>query len=116
MYLNQFKKSLFFLVLLVFQYVICRYLFFDLHGMKDIPFLLFDISIVTMVIAVYNHLKITSISSVIGYILWFFIAFIFQSNGLDEGMGMTNNFWIIWLVGYIGTIVISLCLDLKRKV
>ena len=51
---NKLKKTLFLLLLIIVQFILCRYVFFDLHKIKDVPFMLFDIGIFTMVTAIYN--------------------------------------------------------------
>ena len=82
--------------LLGISYWLCRYVFFEMHGMKDWPNLLAILSVFILVIATIFGNRIISAATVIGYIGGFILAMIFNTDGVDPGGGRTNNGWIIW--------------------
>ena len=92
---------------LMIGFVLIRFLLFELHGMKQWPFILMLLCLVAIVISIMLKAKMTSIVSSISYIIGFFIAYSFQKNGIDNGGGTTNNLWIIWNVIIILTVLVS---------
>ncbi len=94
--------------LLAVSYWICRFAFFDLHGMIQWPNLLAIMSIVTIVSATIFGNRIVSIAPVIGYMGGFIIAMAFSSDTMDPGGGQTNNAWIIWAIVLISSVLIGI--------
>jgi len=43
-----------------------------------------------------------------GFLVTFFLALIFQRDGVDPAGASTNNFWYIWVFTFIGAFVLSL--------
>jgi hypothetical protein len=99
--------------LLGVSYWLSRYTFFEMHGMKQWPNLLALLSITILVIATMLGNRIISASTVLGYMGGFILAMIFNTDGIDQGGGRTNNTWIIWgtifgfsiLIGFILTLI-----------
>jgi len=99
--------------LLGISYWLCRYTFFEMHGMKQWPNLLAILSIAILVIATIFGNRIISATTVIGYMGGFILAMTFNTDGIDPGGGRTNNAWIIWgtifsfsiLIGFIFTFI-----------
>jgi len=81
--------------LLGISYWLCRYTFFEMHGMKQWPNLLAILSIAILVIATIFGNRIISATTVIGYMGGFILAMTFNTDGIDPGGGRTNNAWII---------------------
>lgn len=101
--------------LLGISYWLCRFSFFELHGMKQWPNLLAMLSIVTIVIAAIFGSRLTPAAAVIGYMGGFIIAMIFNTDGVDPGGGGTNNAWIIWGIVFFLSILIGIISDLFIK-
>ena len=79
------------LIILLLEYFICRYLFFDLHGMREFPQLLLLVGVVFLLLAAAGGLKIFSISVLAGYPLGFICGMALQSYGTDPGGGRTSR-------------------------
>ena len=82
-------------------FVLCRYVFFDIHGMKEWPVDLFVVGIVFMVISFFLKCKIAPICTSVAYLIGFVAGTIFQTNGVDAGGGTTNNLWVIWTIVFV---------------
>ena len=101
--------------LLGISYLLCRFSFFQMHGMKQLPNLLAILSIVIIVIATIFGNRITPLATVIGYMGGFILAMIFNTDGVDPGGGSTNNAWIILGVVFILSILIGIILSFISK-
>ena len=97
--------------LLGISYWLCRYTFFEMHGMKDWTNLLAILSIVILVIATMFGKRIISVATVIGYMGGFIFAMIFNTDGIDPRGGRTNNAWLIWGIVFILSIFIGFILS-----
>lgn len=89
------------LCVLSIGFVLCRYVFFDIHGIKQLPVWLFVIGVVSMAVSFFLEGKTTPICTAVAYIVGFIAGAIFQTNGVDAGGGTTNNLWIIWAVVFV---------------
>ena len=89
------------LCVLSIGFVLCRYVFFDIHGMKQLPVWLFVVGVVSMAVSFFLEGKTTPICTAVAYIVGFIAGAIFQTNGVDAGGGTTNNLWIIWAVVFV---------------
>ena len=96
------------LCVLCISFVMCRYVYFDMHGMKQLPFWLFVFGTISLLISFYLEGKTTPICTAVAYIIGFISGVIFQTNGLDAGGGTTNNMWIIWIVVFVCIILIGI--------
>ncbi|MPW27073.1 hypothetical protein GC105_14925 [Alkalibaculum sp. M08DMB] len=96
--------------LLAISYWICRFVFFGMHGMKQWPNMLAIVSLIIIVIASIGGRQSLSVATVIGYIGGFVLAMIFNTDGVDQGGGATNNAWKIWGTIFICSILISIIL------
>lgn len=97
--------------LLAISYWLCRFLFFEIHGMKGWPNTLAMASLIIIIIATIFGKQIISITTLAGYIGGFIISMIFSTDGVDPGGGRTNNAWIIWGVVFIISILIGIILN-----
>ena len=82
-------------------FVLCRYVFFDIHGMKQWPVILFAIGIIAVAISFILEGKTTPVCTAFSYIAGFAVGVIFQTDGTDAGGATTNNLWMIWTVVFI---------------
>ncbi len=101
--------------LLGISYWLCRYSFFELHGMKQWPDLLALLSILIIVITTIRGSRIIPAATVAGYLGGFIFAMIFSIDGVDPGGGRTNNGWIIWGFIFIFSFLIGFILDFISK-
>ena len=96
------------LCVLCISFVMCRYVFFDIHGMKQLPIWLFVVGMVSMAVSFFLKGKTIPICTAVAYIVGFIAGVLFQTNGLDAGGGTTNNLWIIWSTVFICLILIGI--------
>ena len=89
------------LCVLSIGFVLCRYVFFDIHGIKQLPVWLFVVGVISMAVSFFLEGKTTPICTAVAYIVGFIAGAIFQTNGVDAGGGTTNNLWIIWAVVFV---------------
>ena len=89
------------LCVLSIGFVLCRYVFFDIHGIKQLPVWLFVVGMIAMAVSFFLEGKTTPICTAVAYIVGFIAGAIFQTNGVDAGGGTTNNLWIIWAVVFV---------------
>lgn len=101
--------------LLGISYWLCRFSFFEMHGMKQWPDLLAILSITIIVIATIFGNRIIPVATIVGYMGGFILAMIFNTDGVDPGGGRTNNAWIIWGTVFIFLILIGIVLDFISK-
>lgn len=101
--------------LLGISYWLSRFSFFEMHGMKQWPNLLAILSITIIVIATIFGNRIIPVVTVVGYMSGFILAMIFNTDGVDQGGGRTNNDWIIWATVFIFSILIGIILGFIYK-
>ena len=87
--------------------VLCRYVFFEMHGMKQLPVLLFGIGMFLVALSFFLKGKVIPICISFAYIVGFVAGVVFGTNGIDAGGGATNNLWIIWTVVFICCTVVG---------
>jgi len=98
--------------ILCLGYVLTRFVFFDLHGMKQWPLVLFLCGIIVIAISFIAKAKQVPIFTALSYIAGFTVGAIFQTDGLDAGGGKINNLWIIWTVVFVCFILASILTEL----
>lgn len=101
--------------LLGISYWLCRFSFFEMHGMKQWPNLLAILSIAIIVIATIFGNRIIPVATIVGYMGGFILAMIFNTDGVDPGGGRVNNAWIIWGTVFIFSILIGIILGFISK-
>ena len=99
------------LVLFGISYWFCRYALFQMHGMKQWPNLLAIIGITILVVATLYGNRIIPLASIVGYLGGFILAMIYNTDGVDQGGGRTNNAWIIWGMTFIISILTGFILS-----
>ncbi len=105
------------LVVLLLEFVLCRFAFFSFHGMKEWPLVLFLVGIVVLVFSMFHkkNYNYVPVFTVIGYFVGFWAGVLFSSKGQDAGGGATNNFWILWTVVFVGCILAGVITETARK-
>ncbi|MCL2662276.1 MAG: hypothetical protein FWE83_02975 [Oscillospiraceae bacterium] len=124
---STYKKRIFWavgtVIALCLCFILCRFTFIESHGSYQYPVLLLVVGIVTVILAAIFDGRKVMISTVVGYIGGFALGIIFNVDGVDQGGGATNNWWIIWTISFIALIaagviweVISKCISNKKRV
>lgn len=98
-----------------FSYWLCRYALYGLHGMKQWTNALAIVGLITIVISVIFRKRIIPIATIVGYMGGFILAMIFNTDGVDQGGGGTNNAWKIWGIIFVLSIFIGVILNFIRK-
>ena len=110
------KNLLFSTFLLVFVFLLCRFTFFETHGMKQFPFILFLFGLGMLFISTLCNFQIVFMLSAPGYIISFVPAIIFGEKYADPtGAMILNNTWIIWTGAYISIILIGIVAEVLRR-
>lgn len=97
--------------MLCIGFLLCRYVLFDIHSMKQFPSGLFVIGVISLVISFFFNGKITPICTAFAYIIGFSIGVLFQEDRIDLGGTATNNLWIIWSVVFVLIILGGIIFD-----
>ncbi|MCI8631920.1 MAG: hypothetical protein HFE64_00320 [Lachnospiraceae bacterium] len=84
------------LLILCAGFLLCRYVFLELHGMHDWPLVLFIFSLFAIGLAFLLKTKKAPVFISLAYLAGFAAGLVFQTNGVDPGGGHTNNLWLIW--------------------
>ncbi|WP_103981691.1 hypothetical protein [Helcococcus massiliensis] len=109
------RKILVSLGILIFSFIIIRYILFDIHGMKQFPMILFLCVFLAITVSTLTKLKITPYIFAIAYPIGFIIGLIFQKNRTDLGGGLTNNLWLIWVSSIVIIAIISIIIEFIIK-
>lgn len=98
------------------SYYLCRYTFFDIHGMNQWPNCLALFGLIVLLISIFFKLWWLSITTTFGYIIGFALGVVFNTDGVDYGGARTNNLWKIWTVTYLLCIVIGIIVHVVMKI
>lgn len=102
------------IIILLFEFWICRYVFFQWHGMKQFPFFLLTLGSAVVLIAAIFSSKAMSVAALLGYILGFFSNMILRSYGIDPGGGRTSNGWIIWGGIFLTFVLLGIVIEIVQ--
>ena len=86
-------------------FILGRYVFFDVHGMKEFPTTLLILGLVVMVISAITSKKVLPYFISAGYIIGLVFGFLFQVTKMDANGVSVNNLWVIWAGVYVAFIV-----------
>lgn len=100
---------------LLLGFLLCRYVFFDLHGMKEWPFDLLMFGLVALLLSLLARKQYVPWFIAIGYALGFCMGVLFHTEGTDPGGGKTDNLWVIWTVVFLGCILAGVLFELALK-
>ena len=102
--------------ILMIGFVLGRYVFFDVHGMKEFPVTLLVLGLAVMLISLLTSQKVLPYFISTGYLIGFGIGFLFQVTKMDANGVSVNNLWVIWAGVYVAFIVAGfLCEALFKK-
>lgn len=96
-------------------YLLCRYVFFAVHCMKQWPACLFLLGLAVLGISFFAKKKWTPLVTSFSYPIAFAIGALFQTDGTDPGGGRTNSLWAIWTVVFVCATVLSAAGETVKK-
>jgi hypothetical protein len=96
-------------------YLLSRYVFFGLHGMKEWPFNLFVFGAAVIAVAAFANSRMVMVFTVAGYIFGFAAGMLLNTDGADAGGGTLNNAWVIWTATFLCFICIGIIGDVLSK-
>lgn len=97
--------------ILVFSYVLVKYMLFSMHGMKQWPFILMIITLPEVILGICLNRKVFPWFASCSYGAGFFFALLFHSRSVDPGGGTTDNLWIIWTIAVLAIMVAGLAAE-----
>ena len=100
---------------LLLSFLLCRYAFFHLHGMKEWPVDLLIAGLVVLLLSLFAKKKYVPWFTSIGYLLGFWLGVIFHSEGFDPGGGRTDNLWKIWIVMFAACALAGIVFEIVMK-
>jgi Na+/proline symporter len=102
-------------IVLTVAYLLCRYVFWTLHGMKSFPLALFVCGLAVIALAGLVDSRGTQVGAPAGYIVGFVAALCLNSNSVDPGAGMLNNAWIIWAAVFLAALLIGIIFTIIHR-
>lgn len=100
---------------LLLGFVICRYVFFALHGMKEWPVNLLIVGIVALLISLLAKKLYVPWFIAIGHFVGFWLGVLLHTEGYDPGGGKTDNLWVIWTVVFLICILAGIVFEIIKK-
>ena len=100
------------ILFLILGFILCRYILFRSHGMKEWPVVLFLAGVIVLGISIYRKKFYLPLFISLGYSISWVIGAFTQSDGVDPGGGFTNNLWLTWLLSYVGIILVGIVFEL----
>lgn len=109
--MNKKALSIVLYVIVVINYICARFIFFNIHGMKDMPNTMALISAALVAFFILSDKIFASIAACIGNTIGFILGYLFNTTTVDYITGNTNNYWLIWIISYAIIVVIGLIID-----
>lgn len=106
------SSSIFVLSMLLLQFSPLN----EFHGRSDAPIIVGAFGVLALLISFAFSLKPLNIMATGGYLLALAIGVIFQSDGVDPGGGLTNNWWKIWFFTYWAFLGIGAVISAYKKI
>lgn len=97
------------------EFVLCRYVFFGLHGMKEWPCDLFVIGMVALLISLFARKQYAPWFTSISYFVWFWLGKIFNKVTIDSHGTRESSMPIIWIFGFLAFILIGFLFEIALK-
>jgi len=101
-------------ILLMLGFILCRYILFSSHGMKEWPVVLFIAGIIALGVAIYRKKLYLPLFISLGYSISWVIGGFTQTHGVDAGGGSISNFWLTWMISYAGIILLGVLFELAN--
>lgn len=110
-----FVSHLYSFGVLVLGFLLCRYVFFFLHGMEEWPVDLLIVGIVVQLVSLLARKRYISWFSAAGYFIGFWLGVILHKEGFDPGGGRTDNLWQIWTIVFLVSIFAGVIYEIVIK-
>lgn len=101
--------------ILLIGFLMCRFVFFELHGMREWPLDLWIAGTVVILASLIARKQLVPWFTAVGYLLGFFAGLIFHTEGSDPGGGRTDNLWQIWTVVFAVCILAGFIFEIVMK-
>ena len=102
-------------VILLIDLLLCRFVFFRLHGMKEWPIDLFVAGLAVLLISLIARKRYVPWFTSAGYFVGFLVGIIFHKEGFDPGGGRTDNLWQIWTIVFVVCILAGIVFEIVIK-
>ena len=96
-------------------FLLCRYSFLGLHGMKQYPVFLLAVGLIALIVAAIFDGRKIMIFTIIGYMGGFVLGMLFNTDGVDQSGARTNNAWWIWTVSFAVIILAGVIWEIVSK-
>lgn len=100
------------LLILAASYLLLRFVFLSLHGMKDWPGVLAIFGFIVILISILLKKKWIALGTAFGYPLGFFLGYLFKIDGTDLQGTKTSSLWYLWMMIFLLSMLAGLGLDL----
>ena len=110
-----FSMHLFSFGVLVLGFLLCRYVFFNLHGMEEWPVDLLIAGLVVQLISLLAGKQYAPWFSAVGYSLGFWLGAIFHTEKPAKHGGINDNLWQIWTIVFLICILAGVVFEIVRK-
>lgn len=101
--------------ILLIGFLMCRFAFFELHGMREWPFDLWIAGVVVILVSLIAKKQFVPWFTSVGYFLGFLAGVVFHTEGVDPGGGRTDNLWQIWTVVFVVCILAGVIFEIVIK-
>ena len=108
---KKLKISIFLFILIIINYILTRFIYFNVHGMKDFPNTMSLLSAALTCLFILSENNISAICSTIGNTIGFFIGLMFYSVKVDYITGNTSNLWLIWGISYFIVVILGMVIN-----
>ena len=105
---KKYNISIIYLVIVLITYILTRFIFFNVHGMKEFPNTMILLSGALTCLFILSNNYVAATCSSLGNLLSFFIGMMFHKSYVDVITGNNDNFWLIWLVSYIIVVILGM--------
>lgn len=102
------------IALFISEFIACRYVFFDSHGMKDFPVMMAVFGGIILLLSLVFRKRSIIVAAALGYIASFALGFWLHGYSADPGGGQTSSFWQIWMFAYIGFLALGAFVEILR--
>ena len=100
---------------LLLGFLLCRFVFIGLHGMKEWPVDLLIVGLVVHLISLFIKKRYVPWFASIGYFVGFWAGVLLHKEGIDPGGGTTDNLWQIWTILFLGCILAGVVVEIYLK-
>lgn len=100
---------------LLLELVLCRYVFFEVHGLKEWPYDLFKFGLVGLVFSLLAGKMYAPWITSVSYLAWFVLGVIFNQETVDAHGTRGDLMPFIWLWGFLASILVGFLFEVILK-